>query len=201
MKKRDQRFEEAIEAFDAIHREDPEEAFTQDGKVTRSLRYHQRLTHWVEQLSGEPSEALRLAARCQHLRRRAIPRGTFPPDKVGYRKWRTALAEFHAREAASILHRVGYSETLISRVIELLLKRRLGLDREVQLFEDSICLVFLEYELPEFAKKHDEMKLRSVLQKTWKKMSALGHEGARALSADLEPEVQALLLRSIESDD
>ena len=193
MKKCEERFEEAIKGFDAVHRKDPEKVFTEDGKVARSLRYHQRLTYWAQKLSLDPSEALRLAARCQHLQRWAIPRATFPMDRVGYRRWRSALAEFHAKEAGAILRSVGYSEIVINRVGELLMKKRLRLDEEVQLFEDAICLVFLECELPEFVRKHDEMKVESVLRKTWKKMSPHGREAAHALSADLSGEIQVLL--------
>jgi len=48
--------------------------------------------------------------------------------------------------------------------------------------EDALCLVFLEHELDEFIQKYpDEDKAIAILQKTWKKMSARGHEAALAL--------------------
>ena len=49
--------------------------------------------------------------------------------------------------------------------------------------EDALCLVFLEHELDAFMRKYpDEAKAVDILQKTWGKMSARGHEAALALS-------------------
>jgi hypothetical protein len=121
----------------------------------KSFLYHQQLSYWVEQLAEPPSEALLLAARCQHLQRKAIPRDRLPRDRKGYRSWRTSLAEFHARKAGEILRDVGYADAMVERVSELLKKHRLKLEPEVQLFEDAICLVFLEFDLLEFSSKHD----------------------------------------------
>lgn len=194
-----ERFKSAIEAFDAIHRNDPEKIIPGNEEVAKSWYYHKRLSHWVEQMSETPSEALLLAARCQHLRRKAIPRTRFPMDRAGYRSWRTALAEFHAREAAEILLRVGYSEAVTKRVGELLRKERLKLDPEVQLFEDAICLVFLEIDLLDFSKKHDEVKLSKILGRTWKKMSPKGHRLALELAKELPQEIEALMLQAVHS--
>ena len=50
--------------------------------------------------SGSPPdgpEAVRLAARCQHIRRWTIPRADYPAGREGYRRWRTDLARFRAK--------------------------------------------------------------------------------------------------------
>jgi hypothetical protein len=88
---------------------------------------------------------------------------------------------------------------MISRVADLLKKNRLKLDPEVQLFEDAVCLVFLENELSDFARKHDETKLLIILRKTWKKMSPPGHRFALALAKDLPQEIQNLMLQAIQA--
>ncbi len=187
------RFQEAIHRFDAAHREDPRKILVEGEKIPWSLHYHQRMTHWVERLTSEASEPLLLAARSQHIRRWEIPRNSYPMDRTGYKRWRKTLAKFHAEEAAKILVEVGYEQHTIDRLQELLQKIRLKLDPEVQLFEDAICLVFLENELSEFAQKHDRNKLLGILRKTWLKMSSTGHQEALALVRELPQEARTLV--------
>ncbi len=190
-------FAEAIREFEAAHGEDPKIIVLDGRQVPWSLHYHKRLVHWVKQLEKSPSEALLLAAHCQHIRRWTIPRSSYPMNRNGYRQWRKTLARFHAQEAAKILKAVGYEEETIQRLKQLLLKLRLKLDPEVQLFEDAICLVFLENELSDFAEKHDQEKLISILQKTWKKMSSSGHQAAQELTKRLPAKAGQLVKRAL----
>jgi hypothetical protein len=185
------RFAAALARFARAHAEDPRGAVSRD--------YHARLGAWVERLAApaEPGEALQLAAACQHIRRWTIPRDRFPEGVAGYKRWRSELARFHAGEAAAILAEVGYDEAAIARVRSLLLKKDLKGDAEVQLFEDAICLTFLEGELEAFAVKHDDAKLTGILQKTWAKMSPAGQRAALALVGSLPAELQALVARAV----
>ena len=121
-------------------------------------------------------------------------------DRNGYRQWRKRLADFHAQEAGRILEKVGYSGETVERVEQFLRKFRLKRDPEVQLFEDAICLVFLENELTTFSQKHDQAKLVSILRKTWKKMSPAGHQAALQLVEAL-PAATGQLVRQAVSDD
>jgi hypothetical protein len=180
------RFEEASARFDVVHESDPE---------ARAVAYHRNLAAWVERVSPGAPEAMRLAARCQHLRRWAIPRGDHPPGRAGYRAWRSALARLTADEAAGILADVGYDDATIARVRELVLKEGLRHDQEVQLFEDAICLSFLEHDLEPFADKHDDEKIAGILAKTWKKMSPGGRSLAIDLAGRLPVRLQSLLCR------
>ena len=191
------RFDQAIRKFDAAHGEDPKVIVVDGQQVPWSRHYHTRLAHWVRQLEQTPSEALLLAAHCQHIRRWRIPRDSYPMNRNGYRKWRKTLAGFHAEEAAKILEAVGYDEEAIQRLAGLLLKIRLKLDPEVQLFEDAICLVFLENEFSDFAEKHDQEKLIAILQKTWKKMSSRGHRAAEELTERLPPGARQLVKKAL----
>ena len=176
MVNRDKLFQRAIQKFDSAHLEDPKKISINGEKISWSLHYHQRMTHWVQHLAPEASEPLLLAARSQHIRRWEIPRENYPMDKSGYKRWRKTLAKFHANEVAKILLEIGYEQHTVNRLKELLQKIRLKLDPEVQLLEDAICLVFLENEFSEFAQKHDKKKLIGILQKTWIKMSPKGHQ-------------------------
>src|SRR5436309_4432758 len=131
------RFQDAIARFDAANAQDPRDI---------ELPYAQRLSAWVERLAPEASASLRLAARCQHLRRWASPRESYPPGRVGYLKWREALKHFHAEEAGKILREVGYDDAMVERVQKLNLKKK---DPETDVLEDALCLLFLETQFEE----------------------------------------------------
>ena len=176
------RFEAALRAFDAANAEDPSSIQDDGAARPRELVQAERLSRWVLRREPAASEALLLAARCQHLRRWVIPRSSFPDGRVGYLKWRTELGRFHAAEAERILRSVGYDEATIAQVKKLNLKQGLRSDPSTQVIEDALCLSFLEHELAEFAAKHEREKVVDILRKTWKKMSPRGHELALELS-------------------
>ena len=167
-----ERFPEAMRRFDSANAADP------DGE---ELIYAQRMSEWLEKLAPDAAETVKLAARSQHIRRWEIPRDRYAMDRAGYHRWRNELAAFHARVAGGILQDVGYDEATVGRVQSLLKKERLKEDPEAQLLEDVICLVFLQYYFPDFAKKHEEEKVINILRKTWRKMSQRGHEAALKL--------------------
>ena len=176
-----QRFQRAIERFDAANAEDPNRELADGREQPKELLYAQRLSAMLERVVPEASEALRLAVRCQHIRRWTIARTDFPVGAAGYKQWRTTLQQFHAETAAGMLRDAGYGEDTVSRVQALLKKEKLKLDPEVQALEDVVDLVFLENYLEEFVAKHteyDEAKWIDILKKTWFKMSPLGRKAA-----------------------
>lgn len=175
------RFAGAVQAFDRENARDPNQLMEGGALRPRELVNAARLSRWVERLEPDASEALRLAARCQHIRRWEIPRSSYPAGRIGYLAWRKELSRFHADRASEILRAAGYDDSTIERVRLINQKKALKLDAEVQTMEDALCLAFLEYELEEFAAKHPEEKLIDILQKTWRKMSDHGHQAALAL--------------------
>ena len=191
------RFEKAIERFDAANTEDPNKEIYEGVEYPKELIYARRMTAWLERLVPDASEDLRLAARCQHIRRWTIPRSDYSMDRRGYKRWRTNLAKYHAETAGAILKEVGYDDDTIGRVKTLLRKEGLKRDPEVQLLEDVICLVFLENYFSDFAKQHDEEKLINILRKTWNKMSPQGHQAALGLNfpGDLRRIVDMALIK------
>ena len=190
-----ERFNAAIARFDAANADDPTTEVFQGEVYPKELLYAQRMTTWLDKLAPDASEALRLAVRCQHIRRWTIPRHTYPMERTGYLRWRTTLARFHADTAAAILREVGYDNATIQRLQTLLRKESLKRDPEVQCLEDVICLVFLENYLAAFATQHDEAKIIDILQKTWKKMSSHGHEVA--LTLPMSPEARRLVEQAL----
>jgi hypothetical protein len=175
------RLEKALAAFDAANLQDPNTEMVDGKAVAKEWIYAQRMSAQLHKFCEAPSEVLQLAARSQHICRWKSPRSDYPMDKSGYKKWRLDLAQLHGEVAGGIMAEQGYEESMISRVKDLLLKRSLKRDDEVQALEDVVCLVFIEFYLEDFASKHDEEKLIDIIRKTWNKMSAKGHEAALKL--------------------
>jgi hypothetical protein len=175
----------ALDRFHAAHREDPRSIAVNGSSLPWSVHYHARLAHWVSSFDPDASLPLRLAAACQHIRRWTVPRTDYEAGRRGYRKWRSDLAQLHARTAREVLSGVGFEESVIVRVEALVRKSGLARDPEVQLFEDAICMVFLELDYADLTRKHDDAKLADILRKTWEKMSPRGREAAIALSAGM----------------
>jgi hypothetical protein len=134
------------------------------------------------QFKGDASEELQIAARAQHICRWKIARNEFSMDRVGYLKWRETLKRMHTEITSEILKEVGYPDNFIKRVSFLINKKMIKKDEESQVIEDVICLVFLDYYFEAFSEKHEEEKIITILQKTWKKMSNEGHKFALNLN-------------------
>jgi hypothetical protein len=191
------RFDDAIRGFDDANAEDPVLERVEGEDLPKELVYGRRMSRWLERLAPDAPESVKLAARAQHIRRWEVPRDTYPEGRAGYLKWRTDLHKRHADIAATILQDAGYDDETIGRVRTLLRKRGLKTDPDVQLMEDVICLVFLEHYFHDFAQKHDEEKLISIVQKTWKKMTEKAHEAA--LQLDYAPEDLAVIQKALQT--
>jgi hypothetical protein len=182
---------EALRRIDAVHAEDPE----REGGRPRELVYAERMSAWLAKLAPQASDALKLAVRCQHLKRWAIPRASFPAGKVGYLSWRKQESLAHAALAGELLAQAGYGAEEVKRVQSLVKKERLKHDAEAQALEDVTCLVFLEFEFAPFAAKHPDEKVIDILRKTWPKMSEQGH--AEALKLSLPPSLKNLVEKAL----
>lgn len=167
------RFARAIAAIDAANAEDPNSA---------ELIYGQRMSAQLDRLEPNASEELRLAVRAQHICRWKIARADYPEGRAGYKRWRSDLARLHARLAGEILTGLGYPAHAVTRVGDLLQKKRLAHDPEAQTLEDVACLVFLEHYFADFARKHHDDKLVEIVRKTWGKMSERGRAAAAGLA-------------------
>jgi hypothetical protein len=188
----------AFRLFDAANGEDPNLEPDETGQlVPKEVLYAQRMSACLGRVAPDAPEAVQLAARAQHIRRWSIPRADFPPTRPGYHQWRNTLKKYHAELAGQLLAQAGYEPALITRVQELLQKLRLKDDPEMQLLEDVICLVFLEYYFLPFAAQHPEEKVVEIVQKTWPKMTARGH--ALALQLPFTPEARVLVTKALAS--
>jgi len=196
----DERSARAIARFDAANAEDPNKEAVDGRARPKELVYAERMTAMLARFAPDASEALRLAARCQHIERWKIPRADFAPDRIGYLQWRKKLNKFHAQVAGDILREVGYDEATIERVGALLKKESLKSDADAQALEDVVALVFLESYLADFVAAHAEYepaKFADILAKTAKKMSPRGRAAALTLIA-LPPAVAPAVRRAMD---
>jgi len=173
--------QQTIAKIDTANAQDPN-MITIDGiDHPLEVAHAERRTAWVKQLRGDDcSEALLIAARGQHIRRWEIPREQYPRNRDGYLKWRNELKKFHAEKTAEIMDEADYDEATITQVKNMILKKRLKLDPDVQTLEDALCLVFLETQFSEFAQKEAD-KIVQIVRKTWRKMSPAGQQAALQL--------------------
>lgn len=190
-----ERFSAALRKFDAANSRDPNVEVVNGQPHPRELIYAQWLTDWVLKLAPEASEALRLAARCQHICRWESPRDSYPLDKPGYLRWRADLKKFHAEKAGQILRETGYDETMVHRVQELNLKKNHPQDPEVCVLEDALCLVFLKQQFAALAAKSDDEKMINALKKSWQKMTPAAH--AEALKLNYGAREKELIARAL----
>lgn len=179
------RFTRVIDAIDRANAEDPVPLAIDGVEEPRTLVHGRLATRWVEELDDAPPEELRIAARGHHIRRWEIPRTDYPPGRRGYLDWRNHLHAFHADQLATIMAAEGYEQPSRSRVGEIVAKKNLRSDRIVQIFEDALCLVFLETQLGEFTERWPQpATLDRVLVRTWRKMSDAGQAAAQRLELD-----------------
>lgn len=175
------RFQHLIERIDQLNSQDPNHEVVEGVAHPRELVYSKRLTDWVLRLNPTASEALRIAARGQHLCRWTIPRDRYERNRQGYLRWREVLKKFHADTVAALMREAGYPEDAMQRVRALILKKQFETDTEAQTLEDALCLVFLETQLRELCEKTTTDKMQDIIRKTWRKMSPRGRTAALQL--------------------
>ena len=191
------RFNAAIAAIDAFNGADPKRVKVAGEEVPDAVHYARSMTAWIERLDPSASEALRLAARAQHIGRWTIPRNKYPEGLAGYSRWRRDLARYHAETAGKILGEAGYDATTIARVGSLIRKEGLGRDPETQALEDAACLVFLEIGFDDFSRRHPDDKVVDIVAKTWRKMGPNGRALAMGLVGILAADRAALVARGV----
>ncbi len=174
-----------IDQIDQLNAQDPK---------GYELPYSQWITDWVKRLEPTPSEELLIAARGQHIQRWKISRDKYPIDRQGYLKWREELKKLHAETVSRIMREAGYEDSSIEKTARIILKKNIR-DPEAQVVEDALCLVFLEHQFADLAKKEPEEKMVEILRKSWRKMGLKGR--AAALELSLPPAEKTLIQKAL----
>lgn len=174
----------AFRLFDRYNQQDPRNLEWEGVIYPQEYFFAIKLYNWVLTLDSNASEGLLLASRSQHIGRWEMPRESYPEGREPYLKWRKDLALHHVNITASLMQQAGYQEAQIERVSQILLKKRIKVDADVQTMENALCLVFLQFQFEDFRKKCelDRDKVINILKKSLLKMDAHGHQFALTLS-------------------
>lgn len=186
--------EEAVRRFSAIGALDPRRIVWEGEAVPYSLAEAASLTDYIGRLTDAPSEALRLAAHCQHLRRFEYARSAFPPGRDGYLAWRIDAARHSAEEAAAILTSLAVPAEVTEQVKRIVTKQDRRHDTDVQLMQDALSLTFLRLDAESFFAKHSEEEIERIIKRTLLKTSAPAQ--ALASTEPYPPSVRKWLLGS-----
>jgi len=174
----------AFQLFDAYNKQDPRN-FEWDGTTyPQEYFFAIKLYDWVLKLDPAASEELLLASRSQHIGRWEIPRESYPEGREPYLKWRKDLALHHATITSGLMTQAGYDAAEIERVSQIILKKRIKVDADVQTMENALCLVFLQYQYEDFRRKYgnEPDKMINILRKSLLKMDSHGHGFALGLN-------------------
>ena len=191
--------EAVIADIDAANASDPRLDVIDGVSRPREVVYAERMSACLAQMYPGASEALRIAARAQHICRWRIARDGYPLGREGYNAWRSACREHHATLTSTIMRRHGYREAQVAHVAKIIKKEELKRDPESQALENVVAVVFARHYLAEFVASHrdyDEAKLVGILKKTMRKMDAIGHDAVRALR--LAPELRGVVEKALQ---
>ena len=179
-----QRYLAAAAAIDAANADDPTAVLVRGSSHPLAQIHGVLADEWVVRLvglgaefdgTGADVELVRLAARAHHLRRWEVPRSSAPEGRAGYLKWRKDQKARHAELVAAMLATCAYDIGEIARVQSLIRREGLGRgDVGTQAVEDAACLVFVETQLADVARRLTPQHLGEVIRKTARKMSAAG---------------------------
>lgn len=190
--------EQAIAQINNIHNLDPTIIESNGQRISAELLYANQCVDWLFKLKPEASELEELAARCQHFKRWEIPRKSYPMDKKGYYQWRIFLYQYQADEAGKVLSEIGYNDSDVEVVKNMIAKKDIRNNPQSQLIEDVACLVFLNHYMQPFAaskKEYSEEKWLKIIQKTWGKMSESAQQFA--LKIEYTPEIFQLINKAL----
>lgn len=176
------KLEIAFKKFDEYNLRDPNQMEWEGISYAREFFLAIKLYEWVKKIAPDASEELLLASRSQHIGRWEIPRSSYPLGRDAYLKWRKDLAHNHAKTAGELLTESGYAEEQINRVQQIILKKKIKADQEVQVMENALCLVFLQFQYEDFYPLHEPEKVITILRKSLLKMDQTGHQFALSLN-------------------
>ena len=195
-----QRFDKAIALIDAANSEDPNRETSEGKDWPKELLYSRRMSEMLERYASDIDDAIKLAVSAQHIQRWKSPRRDYPMDRKGYHLWRAGLYKFHADTVDNLLANAGYGNEFIERVKQIVGKKSLKTNPDVQLLEDIAGLVFIEHYMLDFVGRHPEYsdeKWVDVIGKIWNKMSDRAHQFMLAGHIRIPESLVALIKKAI----
>lgn len=165
-----------------------------EGDSVKELIYTERMLDTLDNFKPDADDDLKIACAGQHIQRWEYPRSNYPEGRVGYLKWRKELYSIHADLVGAVIEEFDAPKDFLNSVKDIIQNKVTG-KNDSQTLEDIACLVFLEYYLSDFVKKHEEEKLIKIIRSTWNKMSEPAHE--KALLLDFKDEHLILIKKAI----
>ncbi|MEP2653975.1 MAG: DUF4202 domain-containing protein [Paraglaciecola sp.] len=193
-------YEQAVILIDQANSEDPNVETAEGKKFPKELLYGQRMSDMLSRYKSDADHVMKLAVRGQHIQRWQSPRSNYPMNRQGYHKWRRDLYVFHANKVAAIMTKVGFKEDAALRAKLAVAKVAMKSNSDTQLLEDVAGLVFIEHYMLKFAEKHPEYseeKWITIIQKTWRKMSAQAHAFVLAGNVTLPGVLTPLIFKAV----
>jgi len=189
----------AFQLFDAYNKQDPRNFEWDSTTYPQEYFFAIKLYDWILMLDPAASEELLLASRSQHIGRWEIPRESYPEGREPYLKWRKDLAQHHATITGNLMKQAGYDAAEIERVSQIILKKRIKVDADVQTMENALCLVFLQCQYEDFRQKYgnEPDKMINILRKSLLKMDSHGH--GFALGLNFTPQGLDLIKQAMKS--
>lgn len=191
-------FAQVLDNIDQINAQDPNSEVVDGEAQPKALIYGRRMSRCLADHWPDADELLQIAVRAQHIKRWTVPRSEFEQGKAGYLKWRKSLGVFHAELTQQLMLDQGYKRDQAEQTAAMIRKEKLKTSPATQTLEDVACLVFLAHYLEPFATKHSAEKNIDIIRKTWKKMSAKGHQLALAIT--LPEHLSALVEQALAMD-
>ncbi len=187
----------AIQNIDLLNSEDPNKTTIAGKEWSNEVLYSQRMTEWLFKLNSNPSAALQIAVRANHIMRWKLDRKTYPMDRQGYLQWREDLIAYHISETIKIMKKLSFPTDEMLKLEKIMSKQHIKQDADCQTYEDVICLVFLEHYFASFYsdKQVEEDKMITILRKTWFKMSKTAQ--AEALKLDMPEQATAIVHKAL----
>jgi hypothetical protein len=171
----DEQYKKATEEIEKVHSTDISTETENGISYPAELLYSNRMLAILDLVSPDCSNAMKLAAQCQHFQRWGVPRSDFPYDRRGYHQWRRVVMEYQLKQMQQLLSEVTLDEEDIRWIMNTLRKQGDKSDSDAQIIMDTACLVFLKWYMEPFAKKHETEKVTDILKKTMRKISSSRH--------------------------
>lgn len=193
-------FDKAKELIDVANSQDPNQEISEGKAWPKELLYSRRMLDMLERYAPDADDAMKLAARAQHIQRWKSPRSNYPMNRKGYHQWRAGLYKFHADTIADLLAKAGYDNAFIVRVTQAVGKKSVKTNPDTQLLEDVAGLVFFEHYLLDFADKHpeyDEQKWLAIIRKIWNKLSVRARHYALAGHIKFPDSLAAIIQKAV----
>lgn len=165
-------FDKVIVLFDVVNVQD----FNQDECQFKELFYVWCMIDMIGCFVLEVSEVVQFVVCVQYIQCWIVLCSSYLFGKFGYFVWCIGFYWFYVEMVGVLMLQVGYDEVIIEQVKVVVGKQGIKINFDMQMFEDVISFVFIEYYMFGFVGQYveySEEKWFDIVCKMWKKMFGL----------------------------